>query len=96
MPEFVSARRYEEHNVEGTLRWFNRRFLTIYEFASESVIDQGLKGLGRPGRTREVEEWERWKTNHLSDVTSVVCRRGRRAGATPVSTGLRHAISPHL
>lgn len=58
--------------MEGTLRWFKRRFLTIYEFASESVIDQGLKGLGRPGRTREVEEWERWKTNHLSDVTSVV------------------------
>lgn len=69
VPELISARRYEEFNVEGSLRWFTKRFLTIYEFASEAVIDHALKKLVGPDREQERAEWDRWKATHLHDVS---------------------------
>lgn len=72
IPEFVSARRYEEYGVAGSLQWFTKRFLTISEFASEAAIETGLDGLTRPGREAEREEWDRWKASELKDLTRVV------------------------
>ncbi len=74
VPELVSARRYEEHNVEGSLRWYVRQFLTIYEIASEEVIEQAVRGLERPGRDAERAEWARWVSSSVHDVSRTVYR----------------------
>lgn len=34
-PEIRSIRRYEEMGTSGTLRWYDKQFLTIYEMASD-------------------------------------------------------------
>lgn len=72
IPELISARRYEEYGVEGSLKWFTKQFLTIYEFESEAAIEAGIQALNnRPGREVERQTWERWKTSHLHDVQSI-------------------------
>jgi hypothetical protein len=78
VPEIVSARRYEEFNVEGSLRWYVRQYLTIYEIASDDAIPAAIEGLGRPGREAEREEWERWSTSHLHKIERH-CYRARYA-----------------
>ncbi|RUR84935.1 DUF4286 family protein [Chlorogloeopsis fritschii PCC 9212] len=74
IPELISARRYEEYGVEGSLKWFTKQFLTIYEFGSEALIDTGIKALNRAGREAEKETWKRWGTNHLHDVRNITYR----------------------
>lgn len=74
VPEFVSAKRYEEFNVEGSLRWFTKRFLTVYELASEEAIEAALTGLERKERDEDRAEWDRWRATGLHDVTREVYR----------------------
>lgn len=75
VPEIVSARRYEEYGVAGSLKWFTKRFLTVYEIASEAAVEQALAGLTRPGREQERAEWERWKATALMEVSRVAYRQ---------------------
>lgn len=74
VPELVSARRYEEYNVDGSLRWYVRQYLTIYEFASEDVIEDGVRALERPGREAERAEWTRWIDSSVHEVSRTVYR----------------------
>jgi hypothetical protein len=71
-PEIVSARRFEEYGVAGSLRWFSKRFLTVYELASETDSAGISAVLARPGREKERAEWDVWKANHLMDVHRVL------------------------
>jgi hypothetical protein len=75
VPEFRAARRYEEYGVAGNLKWFTKRFITVYEIASEAVLSQALEGLSRPGREEERAQWARWKAEYLKDVTRVAYRQ---------------------
>ncbi len=45
VPEIRVARRYEEYGVAGSLKWFTKRFLTVYEIASETVLTRRLRGV---------------------------------------------------
>lgn len=75
VPEIRVARRYEEYGVAGSLKWFTKRFLTVYEIASEAVLDSAIEGLSRPGREAERAEWAKWKDSHLKDVSRVAYRQ---------------------
>lgn len=56
-PEIVSARRYEEWGVEGSLAWFRKRFLTVYELVADDPVAAVADALARPGREAEKAEW---------------------------------------
>lgn len=57
-PEIVTARRYEEWGVEGSLAWFRKRFLTIYEISTDrEPVAAVADALARPGREAEKAEW---------------------------------------
>jgi hypothetical protein len=75
VPEFTAARRYEEYGVAGSLKWFTKRFITVYEVASEAVLSQAVEGLSRPGREEERAEWGSWKAEYLKDVSRVAYRQ---------------------
>ncbi len=67
-PEIESVWRYEEFGVTGSLRWFNKQFLTHYLFRP-GVSLQDIAGLmQRPGRQAQVLEWTHWSQNHLVNV----------------------------
>jgi len=84
VPEMVCAHRFEEYGVAGSLKWFTKRFLTIYEIASEAVLDRALAGLSRPGREDERSEWARWKAEYLKDVNRVAYRQTYAHERTPI------------
>ncbi|MBX9942729.1 MAG: hypothetical protein K2Y40_01505 [Reyranella sp.] len=39
VPEIVSARRYQEHHVEGSLKYYRKQFLTILECATPAAAE---------------------------------------------------------
>lgn len=70
-PEITSIRRYEEAGISGTLRWYNKQFLTIYELASEEVISKVDELFTRPALSDVVGEFQQWKTNHLRNFSRI-------------------------
>lgn len=71
IPEIKSVRRYQEHNVDGTLRYYNKQFLTIYECSSgidAQLILEAIKQ--RPGREKEKIEWDKFKINGFQHLDS--------------------------
>jgi hypothetical protein len=77
-PEITSARRYVEHNVDGTLRYYAKQQLTFYELA------QGVDGTRcvaelktRAGREAERIEWAAWAEHRLRGLESACVYRLR-------------------
>ena len=71
IPEIKFARRYQEHNVEGTLRYYNKQFLTIYGCDSETPSSSILEAIKeRSGREKEKAEWSKFQTNDLHHLES--------------------------
>ncbi|WP_244941000.1 hypothetical protein [Legionella sainthelensi] len=71
IPEIKFARRYEEHNVDGTLRYYSKRFITIYECATETDTQLALKAIKeRPGREQEKMQWQQFQLNDLHNLES--------------------------
>ncbi|KTD43413.1 hypothetical protein [Legionella quateirensis] len=71
VPELETARRYQEHNVDGTLRYYNKQFLTIYECSPNIDAQLILEAIRqRPGREQEKKEWEQFKIDGLQHLES--------------------------
>ena len=77
-PEITTARRYVEHNVDGTLRYYAKQQLTFYELAD------GVDGPGcvaelqtRAGREAESTEWAAWAQHRLGGLDSACLYRQR-------------------
>lgn len=83
VPEILSARRYEEWGVEGSLAWFNKRFLTLYELAAPEAIDGIEAALERPGREAEKAEWARFREKSLRNVSRTCYRESWRHARQP-------------
>ena len=59
-PELRSARRYAEFGVDGSLRWYERPFLAIYECEPDADLER-LSATGPlPPAHPERETWQRW------------------------------------
>lgn len=72
--EVASIRRYEELNISGTLRWYTKQFLTIYELAGEDGLARADKIFARPGMKDLVTEFQTWKRNDLRNFSRISYR----------------------
>ena len=68
VPEIESVWRFEEFGVTGSLRWFDKQFLTLYELRAGVTAEAIEEALGRPGREAQKDEWARWKDESLRDL----------------------------
>lgn len=68
VPEIEAVWRFEEFGVSGSLRWFNKQFLTQYLLRPGVTAEQIEDALERPGREPEKAEWAPWRTEHLRDL----------------------------
>jgi len=67
-PEIEAVWRYEEFGVTGSLRWFNKQFLTLYQLAPGVTAETIEAALKRPGREAEKAEWDDWNNGRLRDL----------------------------
>jgi hypothetical protein len=52
VPEIKSARRYQEHHVTGSLRYYAKQFLTLLDCGSPGAEQNALAASGGDGRGR--------------------------------------------
>jgi hypothetical protein len=71
VPDITCIRRYEEHGVGGTLRWYNKQYLTIYELVSERVVPKVDEFFTRPRLKSVMEKFQEWKTKSLRNFTRI-------------------------
>lgn len=64
-PEVKAISRYEEFGVDGSWRWYDRQYLTIYEFVSSEAMEACDTMFGRAGLARELKEFKHWKDSEL-------------------------------
>jgi len=70
-PEIASIRRYEELNVSGSLKWYNKQYVTIYEFANREGIERSDAIFQRTEMKDLVTEFGNWKTNDLRNFSRI-------------------------
>lgn len=78
IPEIHSARRYKEHNVDGTFRYLNKQYLTIFECESEEKAQKALTAINnRSGHEEEKNAWKKWQSDSLYNLqhTAVYSQR---------------------
>lgn len=71
VPEIITAHRYEEYGVAGSLKWFSKRLITLYELAPNVSLEQINAALSRPGREAEIATWKHWQSTALQDLSRV-------------------------
>ncbi len=92
IPEIESAWRYTEHNVDGSLRYYSKKELTIYQARSGVSGEELLDFITlRPGPESERAEWEQWKAEfHFHEAATVYHPRyvhPRKCSAGPFGLG---------
>jgi hypothetical protein len=70
-PEIERLVRYEEFAVGGSLRWYNRQFITIYQLDSEDAISNVDRIFSRPEVIDDVRAFGDWKQKHLQNFARV-------------------------
>lgn len=70
-PEISTIRRYEELNVSGSLRWYNKQYVTIYEFQNQKSIEKSDEIFQRDSIKDLVTEFGNWKTNDLKNFSRI-------------------------
>lgn len=70
-PEVLRITRFQELNISGSLRWYTKQFLTIYEFENEADIAKSDEIFKRQGISELVTEFQSWKTNDLRNFSRV-------------------------
>jgi hypothetical protein len=71
VPQILSLRRYEEHGVGGTLRWYNKVFLTIYELAHDTDLNKVDDFFKLPSLKETMEVFGKFKTNSLHNFSRI-------------------------
>ncbi len=75
VPALTSVRRYAEYGVDGSLRWYERRYLAIYECSDDADVERfatvGALPAGHPAR----EAWDAWLEGPVGDVDRRVYRQ---------------------
>lgn len=71
VPEIKSIRRYEELAISGTLRWYNKQFLTIYELNPDAKLDRVDEYFTLTTLKEVMAEFTQWKTNTLRNFTRI-------------------------
>lgn len=70
-PEIKNVRRYEEFGVAGSLRWYNKQFLTVYQLTVPEAIAQADAIFGRPAVSDVVKTFRDWKDKALRNFSRI-------------------------
>jgi hypothetical protein len=70
-PEILNVRRYEESGVGGSLRWYNKQFLTIYQLKDEESLAQTDAIFERAAVVDTVKEFRQWKDKALRNFSRI-------------------------
>lgn len=70
-PEIVNVRRYEEFGMGGSLRWYNKQFLTIYQLSENAVIDNVNAIFEKESVADVVKEFRKWKDTSLRNFSRI-------------------------
>lgn len=77
-PEIASARRYVEHNVDGTLRYYAKQQMTLYQLREDADATDVLAEFStRSGREAERSEWAHWAKHRLHNLQPACVYRER-------------------
>lgn len=77
VPAIRSARRYQEHHVTGSLKYYGKQFLTLFECDSP---DDALAAMqGGSARADDRAEWEKWQATAIHDLEPPCLYRERWA-----------------
>ena len=82
VPTIKSARRYQEHHVTGSLKYYSKQFLTLFECDSSQEVLKGLHG--RSGRADDQAEWQKWQAEAIRR-SGAALRLSREMGASAVA-----------
>lgn len=83
VPEITAIRRYEESGVEGSLAWFRKRHLTIYEMATDDPAAALAAGLSRAAGEALQADWDRLRERAVPEVEQVAYRQTWRHDREP-------------
>lgn len=64
VPALRSAWRYQEHHVAGSLKYYRKQFLTIFECESAQAAEQAVHAIG----SRSDAELKKWRALAMHDV----------------------------
>jgi hypothetical protein len=64
-PELANIRRYEEFGVAGTLRWYNKQYLTFYQFVDDAAVKSADELFQRAKVESVVKRFREWKEKSL-------------------------------
>ncbi len=70
-PEIKNIRRYEEFGVGGSLRWYNKQFLTIYQLTGAEAITKADAIFERPEVSDVVTRFREWKEKSIRNFTRI-------------------------
>ncbi len=70
-PEFTSIRRYEEFGNYGSLRWYDKQFLTIYELDAKQEAVKLDEIFARPAVVDVVKQFRAWKDKSLRNFARI-------------------------
>ena len=73
VPAIKSARRYQEHHVTGSLKYYRKQFLTLFECESVESAHRALGAIGSD------PEWEKWQASAIHDLDPPCVYRQRWA-----------------
>jgi len=62
VPAIKSARRYQEHHVTGSLKYYRKQFLTLFECESAEGARQALEAID------DQAEWKKWQASAIHDL----------------------------
>ena len=80
VPEIKAARRYQEHHVTGSLKYYAKQFLTLFECGSMESERRALEAMrARRGKGPDEAEWARWQGAAIRDLEEPCFYRERWA-----------------
>jgi hypothetical protein len=74
-PEISSIRRFEEFGVGGTLRWYDKQFLTLYHLDSKATAESANAMFERQSVNEVVKEFRVWKDKALHNFSRVTFKQ---------------------
>jgi hypothetical protein len=83
-PEIKSIRRYEEIGVGGTLRWYNKQYLTIYQLNSVEAISKADAIFENAAVADVVKKFRQWKDNSLRNFSRITFKHTWSHARLPV------------
>ncbi len=78
VPAIQSARRYQEHHVTGSLKYYAKQFLTLFEGDSEDGERQAVQAI-RARQGEDEADWRKWQALAVRDLQTPCIYRQRWA-----------------